>query len=206
MEKSALEDQAGLVGVGILLGHTQAFGLTAARCTAAQASALTHLRQGKNWKFLAPTWDEFCPRYLKISRSEADKIIKLWEDFGAGYFEVAQLTRISAETYRALQPSVTDSALHWNGEVIALDVENAQKVASAVSEVRGRTRPRPKPPVHLPDMLERIEDMETRCTTLIGEIEEILYKERHGEHWIQFTRVLARLGSKLDRIRKDNGI
>ena len=57
---------------------------------------------------------------LKISGSEADKIIRLWEEFGASYFELAQLIRISPEGYRAIEPAVKDGALHHEGEAIEL--------------------------------------------------------------------------------------
>ncbi len=36
----------------------------------------------------AESWLEFCPKYLKISRTEADRTIKLLEEFGPTYFEM----------------------------------------------------------------------------------------------------------------------
>jgi hypothetical protein len=33
-----------------------------------------------------------------MTSNHADRIIRLWQEFGAGYFELAQLTRVSAET------------------------------------------------------------------------------------------------------------
>jgi hypothetical protein len=35
----------------------------------------------------------------------------VWQEFGPDYFELAQLTHISADTYRALAPSIQDGAL-----------------------------------------------------------------------------------------------
>ncbi len=41
---------------------------------------------------------------------------------------------------------------------------------------------------------------------MILEFEEISRKERHGENWLQLTRVLERLFSALKRINTENGL
>ena len=86
-------------------------------------------------------WRDFCSRYLRMSGSQADKIIHLWEEFGEGFFKVAQLTRISPQTYRAIAPAVREEALHLNGEVIELRVENSRQLAEAVARHRRAKKP-----------------------------------------------------------------
>jgi hypothetical protein len=125
-----------LLDLGRILGENHAFGVVAGRCTAAQAAGLLRLREGKAYLKCAPNWDAFCDQHLKMCRSEVDKFIRLWEEFGLGYFELAQLTRISADTYRAVAPSIKDGALMHNGEIIELNPENSRKVAAAIAEVR----------------------------------------------------------------------
>src|SRR3974390_1997395 len=90
------EDGA-LLDLGVILGQNLAFGLIAGRCSAAQAESLRRLREEGLFRRANLTWKEFCPKYLKISRSEADRTIQLWEEFGPAYFEVSQLTRISPD-------------------------------------------------------------------------------------------------------------
>src|SRR5882672_8031577 len=107
---------ADLLNLGILLGENQAFALMVGRCSAAQATTLRRLREEGKYKSVIPQWKEFCSTYLKISGTQANQIIQLLEEFGPGYFELAQLTRISAETYRAIAPSIKDGALHLNGD------------------------------------------------------------------------------------------
>ncbi len=139
MDKTMLElsgDSAGLLDLGVALGHNQAFSLVAGRCSAAQAAGLSRLRQEKKYLQCAPNWREFCSGFLKISGSEANRIISLWEEFGAEYFELAQLMRISPDCYRAIEPAVKDGALHHNGETIGFDPENSRKLVAAVSELR----------------------------------------------------------------------
>lgn len=77
---SAAGDGA-LLELGIALGQNFAFGLVAGRCSAAQAEALRRLRDERLCKQCAETWLEFCPKYLKMSKPEADRTIKLLEEF-----------------------------------------------------------------------------------------------------------------------------
>jgi hypothetical protein len=119
-----------------LLGRREAFGIVAARCSAAEAAQIKELRDSKAYLEVAADWREFTPKYLQMSHDSADRIIRNLEEFGPTYFEVAQFTRISPATYRAIAPSIDDQGLHHNGEAIKLIPENAQKVASAVAEMR----------------------------------------------------------------------
>jgi len=192
-------ESAGLLTLGVALGENVAFGVVSGRTAAAQAACLQRVREEKLFQALEPTWDQFCPRYLRISRAEADRTIRLWEEFGSAYFEMAQLTRISPETYRAIAPAVKDGSLHVDGEVIELNAENSRKVAAAVSRLRraipGRTALR-----------NPIEDLRQRSIALLQEFEEIAQKERDGENWPQLTAVLRLLRSELTRIAAENGV
>jgi len=112
---------------------------------------------------------------------------------------MAQLTRISPETYRAIAPAVKDGALHVDGEAIELNAENSRRVADAVSRFRraipGRTASR-----------NPIEDLRRRSMALVQEFEEIVRKERDGENWPQLTATLQLLRSQLTRIAAENGV
>src|SRR5258708_2537516 len=89
--------------LGLVLGESLALALVSGRCSAAQAEALLRLREEKHYLSIAKTWNEFCPRFLHMSASQADRIIKLWQEFGPGIFELRQLMRISTETYRTIE-------------------------------------------------------------------------------------------------------
>ncbi len=192
-------ESAGLLTLGVALGENVAFGVVSGRTAAAQAACLQRVREEKLFQVLEPSWEQFCPKYLRISRAEADRTIRLWEEFGSGYFEMAQLTRVSPETYRAIAPAVKDGSLHVDGEAIELNAENSRKVAAAVSRLRraipGRTALR-----------NPIEDLRQRSIALLQEFEEIAQKERDGENWPQLTAVLKLLRSELTRIAAENGV
>ena len=207
MEKTITElpaEYAELLDLGTDLGQNLAFALIAGRCSAAQAAGLYRIRQEKRYKLCTPHWDEFCADYLKISRSEADKIIRLWEEFGAGYFEVSQLARVSADTYRAIAPAVKDGALHVQGEAIELSAQNSRRVAAAVAELR-RAIPAKKRARQI-EMHERLAELDRRCTAIIAEFEDIARKERCGENWLLFISTLSRANSELSRLGLENGL
>ena len=94
----------------------------------AQAASLRYLRNYRVYKTAATSWKEFCPKYLNMSSAQADDIIRLYEEFGGEYFELAQLTRVSVETYRAMEPHIENHVLHYIGEEIPLHPENAARL------------------------------------------------------------------------------
>jgi hypothetical protein len=194
-------EDAGLLTLGVALGENVAFGLVSGRTAAAQASCLQRLREEKLFQALEPTWEQFCPKYLKMSRAEADRTIRLYQEFGSGYFEMAQLTRISAETYRAVAPAVKDGALHVDGEAIELNPQNSHKVAAAVAQLRraipGRTASHKTNP---------IEDLHRLSTAILQEFQKAARRERDGENWPQFAATLERLRADLASIAAESGI
>lgn len=208
-------DQAALLELGVALGQNHAFGLIAGRCSAAQAEGLRRLREQKLYKRCAEKWDDFCPRYLKVSRSEADRTIKLWEEFGAAYFELSQLTRVSPETFRAIAPAIQDGALHYQGETIELNPENSRKVAAVVAELRSALPKRVAESrslmrevqslCHEVDLTVRIEKLNECGTALVAEFEKISRDEGLGQGRALFNSALANLRSELGRVAEENG-
>ncbi len=126
-------DEAVRLDLAALLGQRQAFGSIAGRCSAAQAAALHYIRHAARFQRVTSRWREFCSLHLGIDGRNADKIIQLWDEFGAPYFELAQLTRVRPDTYRALAPFVHDGALHLDGDAIELRPENSRRLAAAIA-------------------------------------------------------------------------
>jgi hypothetical protein len=171
-----------LLELGIALGQSHAFGMVAGRCSAAQAESIRRLRDGKLFKECCESWEDFCPQYLKMSRAEADRMIRLLEEFGPAYFELAQLTRVSAETYRAIQPAIRNGSLHYQGEAIEITPENSHKVAAAVAELRRAIPCKAEPSMlargiqaalHDMDASTRIDKLERFHAELVAEFEKI---------------------------------
>jgi len=151
-------------------------------------------------------WDDFCPKYLNMSRGEADRIIRLLDEFGPAYFEVSQLRRISAGTFRAIAPAVSDGVLHHKGEAIPLDAGNSYKVAAAIAEMRSalpntsaelsELERELKDLSHEPDLQRRIHNLAQRCIAIVAEIDRIARDER-----LRVPRICLR--SELARVRDE---
>jgi hypothetical protein len=173
MDESISQPPAGEAGafeLGEMLGGRRAFSLVAGRCSAADAACLRRMRDEKLYAYRSASWEEFCPKYLGMSKSHANRTIRLLEELGPGYFELAQLTRITPEEYRAIAPAVTEKVLHVNGEAIALISENAEKVAAAVEELRRTAASETPAP---PSTRDRLAALERRFRNLVAEFAEL---------------------------------
>ena len=197
-------DDAGLLDLGSVMGQCHTFGAIAGRCSAAHAATLKRLREERCCLRISANWRAFCNEYLKMSQTQADHIIQLWDEFGAAYFELAQLTRISPETYRALAPAIHNGAVHCNGQAIELNVENSRRVAAVVAELR-RSLPVARPP-RLVSMPQRLAQLEKRCARIVADFEEISKQQQHGDYWLRFTEILMRWSAALRRIESENGL
>jgi hypothetical protein len=208
--ETLLESKAGdngLLALGYALGQSHTFGLVAGRSLAAQAQGIRMLREQKQYKQCCERWEDFCPKYLNMSRVEADRIIGRLEEFGPAYFEVSQVTRISAETYRAIAPAVSDGVLHHNGEAIPIDAENSRRVAKAIAEIRSALPKKSaaelselarevKDISREPDLQRRIHHLAERCIAIVAELDKIGRDERLG-----LTRNCLR--SEVARVREE---
>jgi len=192
---------AGLLDLGIALGQNHAFGVISGRTSAAQAACLQRLRDEKLYQALEPRWEEFCPKHLGISRPEADKKIRLYQQFGVAYFELAALTRVSAETYRAIAPCVKDGALHIGSEVIELKAENSRRVTTAVAQLRRElpAKAASQPP-HERSAAERIDDLRGRILALAQELQAIAQTERESDNRLRIAVALEVLTAEFASI------
>jgi hypothetical protein len=192
---------AGVLELGVALGQSHTFGLVAGRCSAAQALAIRRLREEKLFKQCCDRWEDFCPNYLNMCRAEADRIIRLLEEFGPSYFELSQVIRISAETFRAIAPAVSDGVLLHKGEAIPINGENARKVAAAVVEIRS-ARPKNRAESNTPaaDLKHQIHSLAERCVAMVAELDRVVCDERMGLTRIHLREELISLRDQILRV------
>jgi hypothetical protein len=186
----------GELRLGTLLGRSQAFGLIAARCSAADAASLRQIRDEKSYRSVAKGWVEFCDRHLGMSHTHANRIIGYLEEFGPAYFEMVQFTGISPATYRTIAPAVQDHALLYDGQVIALLPENTEKLAQAVEQLRRTAAPATTPA----PAADRVAGLERRLLQLTAEIGELSGAELIGETRTRLGAVLIVARERLDRL------
>lgn len=131
-----------LLEMGGWIGRQQAFGLIANKCSAAQALCLKQMKESAYHHQLNLTWAEFCRQYIGVGCRQVDRIIGQYEEFGAAYFRLSKLARISPEKYRAISGAVSDDCIEIDGESVALVPENAARIRAFLN----RRRPRKIPP------------------------------------------------------------
>ena len=140
MDDRTTTDAAATFDLGTWTGRGQAFSLIANHCSAAQAECLARIRNDGLYKALDLTWDEFCRQHTGTGRAHADEIIRRLEEFGAAYFRLSEIVRISPQSYRAMQDKVKDDAIEIGGEFIPLTPENAPKIRQAIAALREELR------------------------------------------------------------------
>jgi hypothetical protein len=139
MEQIVTNDDA--YDVGTWVGRRQAFALVAGRCSAADAEILFEIREKKSFRTIEPTWGEFCSKRLGLSRSYVDRVIRQTRELGPNYSRLNSFARIKPAEYQRIAPAMTDDGLSYGGEVIALEPENAPKLAAAVDALRRESTP-----------------------------------------------------------------
>jgi hypothetical protein len=119
-----------------MIGERRAFSRVSDSCSAADAELLRRMRDERLYRLKGQNWGEFCNQHLQLSKSEANRIIQRFQEFGQAYFDVSRIVRISPESFRAIAPAVKDNAIEWNGERIPLSPENSKRIAAAVQAIR----------------------------------------------------------------------
>ena len=161
-----------LVGLGTWLGRKQAFAVVSGRCSAAGAECLRKIRDQKLYRACGVTWQVFCRDYAGMSRSLADQTIRQLEEFGPGYFRLAEVAKITPEQYRLIAPSVTDEGVTCGGETIAFAPENASRLAAAVEQLRTRVKAA-RPPRASDDFAPSLERVTRSLTAALAELERL---------------------------------
>jgi hypothetical protein len=128
--------------MGAWVGRQQAFAVIGTQCSAAQALSLKQMREACCHDKLGLSWDDFCQRYIGLSRRQADRIISQYNEFGETYFRFSSLAQISQQGYRQIAAAVEDNCLEIDGQQVPIVPENAARIRAFV---RARRSPRPAP-------------------------------------------------------------
>ncbi|SPF54118.1 conserved hypothetical protein [Candidatus Sulfopaludibacter sp. SbA4] len=200
---------AALLQTGKVLGQSHSFSLMAGRCSAAQAETLLRIREGRLYLHCASSWKEFCPQHLHISSSQADRIIRVWQQHGPAIFELKQLIRISSEDFRAVEPFIKENALHFNDEAIELDPENAEKIAGAVDEICSNLPPKEKPavtPLYGATIPDRVSTLEKMCQTIVFEFRHLADEDVGREVRYNLGLTLKCVTDALHHVNSQHGL
>lgn len=196
--------------LGAWLGRKQAFSGMAGRCSAADAHCLFTLREEKKYRGFGMTWDEFCSKRLGISRAQADRTIRLLEEFGEAYFHLTGLVPIAPADYRLIAGAVTADGVEQAGERIAIAPQNAARLGEAVDRLKQQARlalppPAPKPAAQ-PAAIAAPEDPVwlsiDRLQDVVGDIERLLAGGPGGRSLSVLLTVLGGTSDRLGRLHR----
>ena len=187
--------------IGALVGERKTLSKVAGGCSAADAQCLRKIRESKQYLSKSPTWEEFCPKFLGLSKGHANRLIRYLEEFGPGYFELTQLTHVTPEQFRAIAPAVRENNIHLNGEAIALLPENSDRIAAAVAELQQAAAEAVDAPVS-----KRLAVYERRFDRLIVEFAEFSRSPMSLAERSQANSVLSKAVGNLKRLGLERGI
>jgi len=139
--KEAAGATAAAMDLGRWLGRRDALSLVAGRCSGAEIESLRHIKKERLYLTASRSWEEFCEKHVGASRRNVERSIRLLEEFGPAYFQVAQMAHIGPEEYRAIAAHVDDAGVRLDGSVVALLPENSGKIAAAVKQLMERAEP-----------------------------------------------------------------
>jgi hypothetical protein len=132
------QEIAQYVDIGTRIGRGQAFGMIANHSLAAQAACMRQIRESEEYKTLDLTWEEFCRQYVGMSRRHADELIHNLEEFGAAYFRLSEIIRVSPETYRQIADKVEGEEIEIEGHMVLIAPENAPRIRTAMQRLRSQ--------------------------------------------------------------------
>ena len=138
---------------------------------------------------------------FRSSKAQANRVIRYLEEFGPDYFELAQLTRVTPEQYRAIAPSVREKSIHVQGEAIALIPENSDRIAAAVAELRQAQSTAPEASVG-----EGMVAFERRFARAIAEFAEFSRSPMSLSQRSQTNAVLSKAVLDLKRLGLERGM
>jgi hypothetical protein len=156
------------IQAGAWVGRQQAFAIIGSKCSASQALALKQIKESRSYEELDVCWDEFCPKFAGISRPHADHLIGRYDEFGATYFKLSEIARISPEVYREIQPKVDGEAvtIEIDGQTLPIAAENAPAIRAAVNKLRADLRAAKS---HAPN-LRHVSEFKITVDALIEEV------------------------------------
>ena len=132
------QEIAQYVDIGARIGRGQAFGMIANQSLVAQAECLRQIRESEEYKTLDLTWEEFCQQYAGLSKRHADELIHNLKEFGAAYFRLSEIIRVSPETYRQIADKVEGEEIEIEGEMVLIAPENAPRIRTAILRLRSQ--------------------------------------------------------------------
>lgn len=185
--------------IGGMAGMRRAFSKLAANCSVADAQILRKVRESKEYLSLSTTWEEFCPKYLGIDRSTADRLIRRLDEFGPESFETMHQLGLSPRQYRLVQSRSEGDALRHQGQTIRLLPENSRQIHAALREMRRKAVAN-----GAPALAERLAALENRCAAVAEEFRALCGLGPDEEDRKRISAVLTEAAAQLLNVAREH--
>lgn len=124
-----------------LIGRQEVLGTFQAMTSALLAENLHRLAKSKYYKKVGLTFEEACQRlYPQLSIPSCYRRVQEYAEFGQGFFQLKDVVRISAGTYRLINATVEDGSVVVGSETYQLTKANAPYIQAAIQEQVQRLR------------------------------------------------------------------
>ena len=181
--------------IGALVGERRTLSKLAGGCSAADAECMRKIRESKQYLAKAKTWDEFCPKYLGISRTSADRLIRHLEEFGPESFGAMQQLGLSPREYRLLAQRMEGKLLLLEGEPVELVPENGSKIHAALREMRHAPEKSPE---------ERYSALAGQCRQIVAEFRALCDLKPGKEDRGKLSNEIQNMTAELFRVAMDH--
>lgn len=138
----ALEDAPANLDLSRWTGLRSAPARSPGEARAGQVADLRLIRDRRLYAGLTRTWDEFCEKYLLISRRSVDRNIRQLREFGPVFFRVAEAMRLRSEQYRRIRGHICAEGVRIDNLLIPFGAQNQRRLEDAMAELLLRNRGR----------------------------------------------------------------
>lgn len=178
------DNDALLADLRHICGQRRALTAVSGRCSASTAALLRNIRNNRLFRPLVSSWEEFCACRIHVSRRHADRIIALLDEFGPAYFELAELTGVTADQYRQIHPVIQQHRDCVTPDGLSLIPERVEEIAEAVDRMLGEAEAAAPPRTRDRSVVSRVDALHRSAARLAAAYRKILDRpipsyERH---------------------------
>lgn len=199
-----------------LIGRQEVLGTFQAMTSALLAENLHRLAKSKYYKKLGLTFEEACQKlYPQLRIDTCYRRVREYAEFGQAFFQLKDVVRISAGTYRLINPTVEDGSVVVGSETYALTKANAPYIQAAIQEQVQRLREQGDKLSHTQGALTKVREERDNARTAAEKAREELqgylrskkeaFPELTPQHklLIEAEGYMVRVAQLLEAVRKD---
>jgi paraquat-inducible protein B len=139
---------------------------------------ISRLKASKEYRKRGLTWEQVC-EYAGQSQPTVDRLISDFREFGKSFFKVIELTKISREAYRLVNPvEVEEGKLRIGEQVFAITKGNAPEIEAAIQAEAEKLRTKTQQLSDTTSELKKAREDHEKAKKAATRLNELLTAER----------------------------